>query len=290
MLGHLDLRPGMKVLEIGTGSGYTAALIAEAIGDPAGVTTIDIDPIVVDQARRGLTRHGYTGIDVALGDGNAGVARNAPYDRIIVTAACPTLSPNWTDQLNDGGLIVVPLAHGGLYPLLKARRHGQQLHGRYVGWTRFVPIQGDLATQEPTNCVDQLARQGASAVKPLWEDLCGPIMTDFWFHLACVYPSAGRRALRSPDGQEMCFGYGIDQNEQRVLFHEREVLTANDRGLLSEISRELEMWRKLGRPTTQDYEVQFSLGSSPSQQAHTAEPHSWIRRLGSYEQRISFAQ
>src|SRR5439155_24991906 len=93
MLQLLDVRPGLRVLEIGAGTGYNAALLAELTGDPSLVTTIDIQPDVVEQTRRSLVRAGYGGVRVLCRDGFAGAPEAAPFDRIVATVGCPDLSP-----------------------------------------------------------------------------------------------------------------------------------------------------------------------------------------------------
>ncbi|MEU5874214.1 methyltransferase domain-containing protein [Glycomyces sp. NPDC047369] len=84
MLDMLDLAPGHRVLEIGAGTGYCAALLAELVGPPGQVTTIDIDPDVTDEAHRNLDANGYSRVVVSCADGALGAAAGAPWDRILV--------------------------------------------------------------------------------------------------------------------------------------------------------------------------------------------------------------
>jgi methyltransferase of ATP-grasp peptide maturase system len=107
MLQLLDVSPGHRVLEIGTGTGYNAALLCHRLGE-ANVTSIDIDPELVATARTRLTQLGFRP-HLAVGDGAAGVAERAPYDRIIATCAVSTVPPAWIRQLAAGGLIVADL-------------------------------------------------------------------------------------------------------------------------------------------------------------------------------------
>ena len=99
MLEALDLRPGMRVLEIGAGTGYNAALMAEVVGDPRLVTTIDIDPDVVAQTRGLLARAGYGAVEVICGDGARGHAASAPFDRVVATVGCSDISWDWVEQI-----------------------------------------------------------------------------------------------------------------------------------------------------------------------------------------------
>jgi len=114
MLEQLRLAGGHRVLEIGTGSGYNAALIARIVGDSGSVVTIDIDPDLVDQAGARLADAGFPDVTVVCGDGAAGVPAHAPYDRIIVTAGVRDLAPQWLAQLRRDGRIVAPVSVRGI--------------------------------------------------------------------------------------------------------------------------------------------------------------------------------
>ena len=113
MLEQAEIHPGMRVLEIGSG-GYNAALMAELVGPDGEVTTIDIDPDVIDRARKLLPAAGYGHVNALVVDGADGEPTHAPYDRIVVTVEAADLAPAWVDQLAPGGRIVVPLRLRGL--------------------------------------------------------------------------------------------------------------------------------------------------------------------------------
>jgi protein-L-isoaspartate(D-aspartate) O-methyltransferase len=106
MLETLDVAPGMKILEVGTGTGYNAALLAELVG-PENVTSVEIDPGLAEQARAALARAGRH-VRVVTGDGAHGHPANAPYDRVIATAAVCRLPYAWVRQTRPGGLILAP--------------------------------------------------------------------------------------------------------------------------------------------------------------------------------------
>lgn len=105
MLHELRIEPGHSVLEIGTGTGWNAAVMRQA---GAVVTTVEIDSEIADHARASLTKVGYADVVVVTGDGELGVPERAPYDRLIATAAVRTLPYAWVNQVRDGGLIVFP--------------------------------------------------------------------------------------------------------------------------------------------------------------------------------------
>lgn len=113
MLEALDLRPGHRVLEIGAGTGYNAALLAHLVGPKGEVTSIELDPDIAGAARAVL-RSVAVRVRVVTGDGHEGFADGAPYDRIIATAASPFVPRPWFDQLVDGGLLEVPFQTVGL--------------------------------------------------------------------------------------------------------------------------------------------------------------------------------
>jgi protein-L-isoaspartate(D-aspartate) O-methyltransferase len=109
MLEQLDVRPGLNVLEIGSGTGYNAALLSELVGPSGSVTTIEIDPEVVAWARERLSGAGYDRVRVIEGDGGDGWPDGALYDRIELTVGAADIAPAWVEQLKAGGILVLPL-------------------------------------------------------------------------------------------------------------------------------------------------------------------------------------
>lgn len=108
-LGQLDVRPGHRVLEVGAGAGYNAALLAHLAGPRGHVTTVDVDADVVTDARQLLASADVGNVDVVLGDGALGHPEGAPYDRIIATVGAYGIPDSWLSQLAPGGRLVVPL-------------------------------------------------------------------------------------------------------------------------------------------------------------------------------------
>lgn len=108
MLDALDVQPGQSVLEIGTGTGWNAALLARCVGEHGRVVTIEVDPRLAQDARGALTNAGYEPL-VITGDGTAGYPAGAPYDRVISTASIREVVPRaWLNQLRPGGRLVTP--------------------------------------------------------------------------------------------------------------------------------------------------------------------------------------
>jgi protein-L-isoaspartate(D-aspartate) O-methyltransferase len=148
MLTEMALRHGLRVLEVGTGSGYNAALIAELVGDPSLVTTVEIDPTLVAEAVPRLERLGYGAIHVIGGDGTEGVAERAPFDRVVATVGCLDIAPAWIGQLAEGGELLLPLEHGAMHPRVAVGKSEVGLHGSFVGRSGFVRIQGSQARHQ----------------------------------------------------------------------------------------------------------------------------------------------
>lgn len=109
MLEQLQLQAGQRVLEIGAGTGYNAALLAHIVGDTGHVVTIDIDEDTVEGAREHLLAAGYERVQAVCSDGGLGYADAAPYDRIILTVGARDITPAWREQLKPAGRLVLPL-------------------------------------------------------------------------------------------------------------------------------------------------------------------------------------
>lgn len=138
MTEQLDVRPKDRVLEVGTGSGYQAAVLAHLARD---VVTVERYRTLADAARKRLERAGLTNITVVVGDGLAGVPDHAPYDRIVVTAAAERLPQALVDELADGGVMVLPLGpHGDAQRLVRLTKTEKGLEREDLIWVRFVPL------------------------------------------------------------------------------------------------------------------------------------------------------
>jgi protein-L-isoaspartate(D-aspartate) O-methyltransferase len=140
MTEALRVGPGARVLEIGTGSGYPAAVLAE-LG--VEVYTVEIIPQLADQAAARLAALGYDRVKVLTADGYFGWAEHAPYDAIIVTAAPDHLPQPLVSQLKDGGRLVIPIGPTGSYQTLWLfEKRGDELQATNLGDVRFVPLTG----------------------------------------------------------------------------------------------------------------------------------------------------
>jgi protein-L-isoaspartate(D-aspartate) O-methyltransferase len=138
MTEQLALRPHHRVLEVGTGSGYQAAVLSRLVRE---VVSIERYRTLADRARSRLAELGYDNVEVVTGDGFAGVPGKAPYDRIIVTAAAEQVPQTLLDQLADDGVMVLPLGrHGGSQHIIKLTKSKTGIARDELIPVRFVPL------------------------------------------------------------------------------------------------------------------------------------------------------
>jgi protein-L-isoaspartate(D-aspartate) O-methyltransferase len=145
MTQALTIRPGDRVLEVGTGSGYQAAVLTE-LG--ARLVSIERHAGLLDRARATLHELGYDNIELVHGDGMLGMVDRAPFDAIIVTAGGERVPPSLTEQLADGGRLIMPVGSAGRQELLLLTRDGDRLIERRLGAVRFVPLLPGLPIEE----------------------------------------------------------------------------------------------------------------------------------------------
>jgi protein-L-isoaspartate(D-aspartate) O-methyltransferase len=140
MTERLEPQPGDRVLEIGTGSGYQAAVLAELVAE---VFTIEIVEPLGRAAAATLARLGYTNVQVRVGDGYRGWPEVAPFDAIIVTCAPDEVPGPLVEQLKEGGRLVIPVNAGPYQELILCRKRGGRLERERVFPVRFVPMTGE---------------------------------------------------------------------------------------------------------------------------------------------------
>ncbi|MBN1677171.1 MAG: protein-L-isoaspartate O-methyltransferase [Candidatus Thermoplasmatota archaeon] len=144
MAEQLDLRPGMKVLEIGAGSGYHAAVCAEIVGQEGHVYTVERISSLASFAEANLRKTGYASVvTVIFGDGTRGLPEHAPYDRILVAAGAPAIPTPLTEQLAEGGKLLVPVGGRFCQDLIRIEKRGHKLKKESLGGCVFVPLIGE---------------------------------------------------------------------------------------------------------------------------------------------------
>jgi protein-L-isoaspartate(D-aspartate) O-methyltransferase len=231
MLAQLDPQPGDRVLEIGAGTGYNAALLAHLVGPGGQVTTIDLDPAITQAAQANLDQAGVGAnqvaeVEVRTGDGWLGAADRAPFDRIQATVGVWDLAPAWADQLAPTGTLVAPLwLRAGVHvtaaftrPAGKQRlRSGRvagcdfvRLRGPHAGPADIVEIQpGLLATVEQADETQLALLCSLLATTPVRE-AAPPLPEGMgWF---------ARLALDEPDAIQLLVPGDGDEEELRGLF------------------------------------------------------------------------
>jgi protein-L-isoaspartate(D-aspartate) O-methyltransferase len=150
MLDQLTLAPGQRVLEIGAGTGYNAALMRHIVGPSGTVVSVDIDADVADRAREHLASAGYPDVTVVAADGAEGYPPGAPYDRVIATVGVSDLAPAWLHEAGPGARIVVPLDVRGSQLAVAFGRSGSGGHwvSRSIAPCGFMRMRGSLAGPE----------------------------------------------------------------------------------------------------------------------------------------------
>ncbi|MYR03401.1 MULTISPECIES: methyltransferase domain-containing protein [unclassified Streptomyces] len=156
MLAALRVEDGDRVLEVGAGTGYNAALLAERLGDDDLVTSVELEPEITESARAHLAAAGYRPT-VVTGDGARGVPGRAPFDRIIATCALPTVPRAWLAQCRPGARVLLPLATGLLALTVRDAEHAE---GCFLGTAAyFVPLRGQARAEPEGVCCAGLPRR-----------------------------------------------------------------------------------------------------------------------------------
>jgi protein-L-isoaspartate(D-aspartate) O-methyltransferase len=271
MLELLELEPGMSVLEIGTGTGYNAALIREIVGSEGHVFSIELQENVAERARAHLDKEGYGDVVVLARDAYLGAADAAPFDRIVATAGCSDISPHWLEQLAPDGLMLIPLQHGLWDPLVRVTRDPENAShgtGRVVGRASFMPIQGALHWRNPWEGVlSAPLPDEPTRTYPLPECLAAKTAeTDpfdenarwrpYWFFLSFAspliyYPNRGFGVFDPAMGSVVLISEDA-MNGYAARGHTRSLDNLRER-----LAYLVDAWDELGQPSPEDYVLRF---------------------------------
>lgn len=295
MLDELGVEPGQRVLEIGAGTGYNAALLRHIVGPTGRVTTVDIDPDTAARARKALRG---TGVRVVLGDGREGYRAGAPYDRIVVTASASQVPRAWREQLAPNGLLEVPLRvrnSAGLHLIPTLRRDGDRLRSVSVICGGFMPIRespDDRAPYDPLLFAEwadgdsknrlvgmsgALLRGASSrAARRLIRAICSePVSRPLGMRaraksiaLYLTLRGPARRLVGAYDGREFMGGLADRQGASVALLPgwptTSRILAFGGEDAADELEELVREWDELGRPGEKDVElsVNFKNGMS----------------------------
>ncbi|MEV8060943.1 methyltransferase domain-containing protein [Streptomyces antimycoticus] len=281
-LRALDVQEGMRVLEIGTGSGYSGALLSQLVGDEGRVVSLDISAFLAKWANRINDERGLTNIDCRPADGQLGWPEDAPYDRIIAWATPPLLPATWMDQLAADGSVVVPLplaqlphttavarisiqaqdrqpavtevVHGGYTEMVAQSKSDEDVPGRWVDWLDYHPETRWISTawrQQDTHrsygAHDALQALAAEHryTEPYPHVPAGPK----WYTLVAALAATGdpHLTIAGIDGG-FALGHSSPGGRAALLHKENNLIIADapDSPSLAALRSWLEQWRREG--------------------------------------------
>ncbi|MGH3622499.1 MAG: protein-L-isoaspartate O-methyltransferase family protein, partial [Sciscionella sp.] len=275
MLEALDLRPGMRVLEIGAGTGYNAALIATLTHAP--VVTVDADASTARGAVESLGRLGLDQeITVHHGDGYLGEPSGGPYDRIIVTCGVAGLSPHWLDQLAPNGLILAPIAHGGVHPILAASHHGT-ISAKAMLWADFMPATGPLrpATLVGHDPADYVAPAPITVIPDASPARTQADYNDLWFFLAVQDPRITRAYIDDDtlDVSKGACALHVPPRGTAWVQNDGSIAATGEPAVADELHTLIRAWQTTDRPALTQFTATFDQTATPDTPLWT--PHHW---------------
>ena len=295
MIEQLGLEPGLRVLEIGAGTGYNAAILAQIVGESGSVITVDIDQDIVDEAAGNLSKTGCDNVKCICGDGFEGFSKDQPYDRTIVTVGAFDISPHWVGQLKDGGIMVVPLWFKGFSLSVALEKRDGELKGLSASPCLFILIRGiwgrtkgSFPVGDPPNDflemtiglewddqryrrdLNQLFAQGVT-LRENGRSLKGQFHTQNIFSglylFLTVNPNVFMLYASSQNNLFRGFGYGLidpDSMSAAVLsdrYPEQVAVYGNDVAY-GQLMKLLDQWDQLGHPSIQEINIR-ALFSAP---------------------------
>jgi protein-L-isoaspartate(D-aspartate) O-methyltransferase len=278
MLDQLGAARGQRVLEIGAGTGFNAALLEHIVGPKGRVVSIDLDPEIVGRAEENLSAAGCSGVTVVNADGALGDPDHAPYDRIIATVGVWDLAPAWHEQLAPGGRLVVPLDLRGVQRSVCFERAGDhwtsrstrpcgfmRMRGAFAGPDRFVVLDKEShltmglpfareidvgAVMEALDAPGVTVRTGVSPGRQELFDGFGlwlAVHESRWFALTELGPDGrlSNAPLRSPS---VTSGILDDFGLATLAIDDGEVIATGAEQVAEELAAHVSAWDRAGRP------------------------------------------
>ena len=285
MVALADIRPGMRVLEIGTGTGYTAAVLAETVGTSGRVVSLDVDPELVTRAAELHRRAGNAHVEIHQVDGTRGWVKDAPYDRVLGWTTPHVLPEQWVQQSADGALIVTPVKVVDLanaHAVIRCRvEHGKPVEAtahpgsfiemttdpvtdfgqplRYVdsvigtdeGGRAWISISGHHA---PETRAESITRQlAATEPEPEWIDPAR--WRDFTAYLLSTVNEG--TPISASTGTQQGFGF-TDLDSTVLVLRDGSVAACGTGSSLSTLRRLRDAWERAGRPGYEAATVTFT--------------------------------
>jgi protein-L-isoaspartate(D-aspartate) O-methyltransferase len=263
MIIALRVTPGLRILEIGAGTGYNAALLA-SLG--ATVTTIDVQGDVADRARTALARAGIAGVRVEHGDGYAGHPGDL-FDRVIVTVGIGGISPQWLAQLSPGGFVLAPVKHAGTHPVLVVSGPPDgPVTGTPVCPSGFMLAAGPLtadhpgAFPSPAGPLDDLVPAAPPRFDPPLDEIA---YRDLWYAAGAWNRRASQVAVPGRDQGTLAL---LDETRAggAVILPDGSIHTAGSADLVPAAEAILDRWTAADRPPMRAWRVQLALTGDPA--------------------------
>ncbi|ARF59619.1 protein-L-isoaspartate(D-aspartate) O-methyltransferase [Streptomyces gilvosporeus] len=256
MLQDLDLRPGHKALEIGTATGWNAALMAHRAG-PGNVVTVEVDAAVAATARATVEQLGLP-VRVVHGDGSHGYPEAAPYDRIIATCGLRAIPYAWVEQCRPGGVIVAPwgthYGNGDAVARLVVGSDGRSACGRFTGPVEFMKLRAQRAAHPVHSAyvTGSVADGDETSTTVTEAEFVGDAFAPQRFVLGLRVPRCRQVVAEKRDGGRPVWLYGADDRSWAcVWFRDGEaarVWQSGPRRLWDEAAAAYRWWEKNGRP------------------------------------------
>ncbi|MCX5206078.1 methyltransferase domain-containing protein [Streptomyces sp. NBC_00237] len=262
MLDSLLLDTGHRVLELGTGTGWNAALLAHRAGNNQ-VVSVETDPGLAASAQRRLTGSG-TAVQVVVGDGAVGFAPGAPYDRVISTYAVDTIPFAWVEQLRPGGRLVTPWGHLG-HVALTVAEDGSSASGWMQGLAQFMPARTRLPAADTKDFSQVRGDKASGGERPFLHPL--ETLEGDWglrFHLRVAMPEMRITTAQDQDGWNAWIHDGL--HSWAVLAAQGDGKTITTQGgprrLADLLDAAWEQWSALGSPPVYDYGMTVTNGGA----------------------------
>lgn len=264
MIEELEVGKGQRVMEIGTGTGYNAAILSELVGPKGSVFTVDIEESLVREFNERISEYALKNISVRTSDAYYGWRETSPFDRIIGTVGCTYVSPHWIDQLCQDGILLFPYKRGGIDPILKLKKTGDRLVGSFVCLAGFMIIRGKMCLpRQDFNYLDDLPDHVKTRVRT--HPLFNPVLadskgrTDFRLFLLISRADAVSYIARKEPYQEE-FGFGVlsQDAESLALISRNAISLYGSQEALAALENTFNEWRDCGYPDLRSYLVTVS--------------------------------